>query len=82
MQVQKKPNVRLSELDELFPSHPQPPISKKAADILQSRVIHSFETAVDQGMSPLEALSTILSWVSLEMGRIQLERPGGPSAER
>ena len=82
MQVQKKPNVRLSELDELFPSHPQPPVSKKAADILQSRVIQSFETALDQGMQPLDALSTILSWVSSEMGRIQLDRTGEPSREQ
>jgi len=82
MQAHKKPDVRLSELDELFPSHPQPPISKKAADILQSRVIHSFETALDQGMQPLEALSTILSWVALEMGRVQLDRSSGPSREQ
>jgi hypothetical protein len=82
MHVHKTPNARPSALDELFPSHPQPLISKKAADILQSRVIHSFETAVDQGMPPLEALSAILSWVALEMGRIQLDRSGGPSAER
>jgi len=79
MQVHKKPNLSLSELDQLFSSHPQPPISKKAADILQSRVIHSFETALDQGLQPLEALSTILSWVSLEMGRIQVDRPSGTS---
>jgi hypothetical protein len=78
MQVHKKPDVRLSELDELFPSHPQPLIPKKAADVLQSRVIHSFETAVDQGMQPLEALSAILSWVSLEMGRIQVGRSNTP----
>jgi hypothetical protein len=76
--VDKKPDIRLSELDELFPSHPQPLISKKAADILQSRVIHSFETAVDQGMQPLEALSAILSWVSSEMGRIQVDRVSTP----
>jgi hypothetical protein len=82
MQVHKKPKVRLSELDELFPSQPQPLISKKAADILQSRVIHSFEIALDQGMQPLEALSTILNWVSLEMGRVQLDRSGGPSREQ
>jgi hypothetical protein len=82
MQVHKKRSVRLSELDELFPSNPQPSVSKKAADILQSRVIHSFETAVDQGMQPLEALSTILSWVSLEMVRVEPDRSGGSSREQ
>jgi hypothetical protein len=78
MQVHKKLNIGAAELDELFPSHPQPLMTKKAADLLQSRVIHSFETAIDQGMPPLEALSAILSWASLEMGRIQLDRPNTP----
>jgi hypothetical protein len=80
--VHKKPSVRTAELDELFPSHPQPLISKKAADILQSRVIRAFETAVDQGMQPLEALSSILSWVTSEMARIQLDRSSTHSQER
>jgi hypothetical protein len=80
--VQKKPNVRPAELDELFPSHPQPLMPKEAADILQSRVIHSFETALDQGMQPLEALSTIMAWITSEMGRIQLDCSNRPSRER
>src|SRR5262249_22491739 len=81
MQVHKKPNVKPAEFDELFPSHPHTLTAEKAADLLQSRVIHSFEAAVDQGMQPNEALSTIVSWVALELARVELDRSGGPSSE-
>jgi hypothetical protein len=79
--VHKKPNVRPADLDELFPSHPQPLMAKKAADILQSRVIHSFEAALDEGMQPLEALYAIMAWITSEMGRIHLDCSNGPTRE-
>ncbi len=60
--------------DEEFepcPRGPKPPLTERVADALQSHVISAFETAIDQGMHPTEALGVILSWMSGEMARIQ-----------
>ncbi|MGO9544798.1 MAG: hypothetical protein ACLPPF_08395 [Rhodomicrobium sp.] len=78
MAVQDASYLRLVEFEDLFPSRPQHPASKKAADVLLSRVISGFEAAVEQGVQPMDALALILNWVSSEMVRIQLEQAGGP----
>ncbi|MGO9485500.1 MAG: hypothetical protein ACLPX9_13080 [Rhodomicrobium sp.] len=65
-----------SDIEALFPGHPEPMIPKKAADKLQSHLINGFETALDQGIPPEDALAIVLRWVSTEMLRIGSERPG------
>ena len=50
----------------------------KLADALQSRVINAFEAAIDQGMTPMDALAVILAWMSSEMMRIQADQAKGP----
>ena len=50
----------------------------KLADALQSRVINAFEAAIDQGMSPTDALAAILAWMSTEMMRIQADQAKRP----
>ena len=50
----------------------------KLADALQSRVINAFEAAIDQGMSPADALAAILAWMSTEMMRIQADQAKRP----
>ncbi len=82
MQIREKSGSRLAEFDELFPLHPQPLVPKKAADYLQSHIISGFETALDQGMPPLDALSTILGWVSSEIARVKLDAAGSSARER
>ena len=67
-----------SDIEALFPSEPEPLVSKKAADKLQSHLINGFETALDQGMRPGDALAVILCWVSSEMVRIGSDKTGSP----
>ncbi len=76
MAVQTASSFRMAEVDDLFPSRPLQPASKRGADALQSHVISGFETAVEQGMHPMDALALILNWVSSEMVRIQFEETG------
>jgi hypothetical protein len=38
---------------------------------LRSAVIASFEAALDRGLSPSDALATILEWAAQECGRLQ-----------
>ncbi len=68
----------LSEIEALFPGHPEPLVPKKAADKLQSHLINGFETALDQGMRPADALAVVLCWVSSEMVRIGSDKTGSP----
>ena len=63
-----------SDIEALFPGQPEPLLHKKAADLLQSQLINGFESAVEQGMRPADALAIILSWVSSEMGRVGLDK--------
>jgi hypothetical protein len=62
------------DIEALFPRHPEPLVPKKAAERLQSHLIGGFETALDQGMRPADALAVILSWASAEMARIAPEK--------
>ncbi len=71
--------MRRNGADELFPSRPQPLIPKKAADMLESHLITGFEAALEQGVKPADALALVLSWVSSEMVRLGVDRPGGCS---
>jgi hypothetical protein len=71
MLVHEEYHTRLREAEELFPGRAQPLVPKKAADLLQSHVISGFEAALEQGMHPMDALASILSWVSTEMGRVR-----------
>jgi hypothetical protein len=59
----------LFEFESLFPREGDL-ASGKAEEVLQSHIIMGFEEAVDLGMSPMEALSQVLGWVSSEMVRI------------
>jgi predicted deacylase len=68
----------LSDIEALFPGQPEPLVPKKAVDILQSHLINGFETALDQGMRPGDALAVVLCWVSSEMVRIGSDKIGGP----
>ncbi|MGO8952076.1 MAG: hypothetical protein ACLPWS_20545 [Rhodomicrobium sp.] len=77
MQVRNECRTTFTEFDELFPISPQPLVPKRAAEILQSHMIESFEAALDQGMLPMDALASILSWVASEMARIRVEQAGG-----
>jgi hypothetical protein len=58
---------------------PKPPVSDRVADALQSHLIRAFETAIDQGMQPAEALGVILSWVSSETARLQPRKGRSPA---
>lgn len=46
---------------------------------LQSKVTEAFEAAIEQGMPPIDALATILFWISSEMARIQTDQIDRPS---
>ena len=65
-----------NDIEALFPYQPEPQLPKKAADLLQSHLINGFETAIEQGMRPADALAVVLSWVSSEMVRIGSEKTG------
>ena len=67
-----------SDIEALFPGQPEPLVPKKAADNLQSHLIDGFETALDQGMRPADALAVVLCWVSSEMVRIGSDKTGSP----
>ncbi len=69
-------------IDELCPRKPKSPVPDKVADALQSQVINAFEAAIYQGMPPADALSVILSWVSSEIARVQMERRPVPQRSR
>lgn len=71
MLIDNETRSKQSEVEELFPSQPAPIIPPKAADVLQSSVITGYETAVDLGMRPRDALSLILSWVCSELPRLE-----------
>lgn len=64
------------DIEALFPGQPDPLLSKKAADRLQSHLINGFETALEQGMRPSDALAIVLCWVSSEMVRIGSDKTG------
>ena len=49
--------------------------AEKLTEMLQSQLIHAFETAIYQGMQPMDAVAIILSWLSSEMARIQADLP-------
>lgn len=64
------------DIEALFPGNPDPLLPKKAADMLVSHLINGFETALEQGMRPADALAVIMCWVSSEMVRIGSEKAG------
>ena len=53
----------------------EPQHEEKVAEMLQSQLIHASETAIYQGMQPMDALAIILSWMASEMVRIQADLP-------
>ncbi len=65
-----------SDIVALFPGQPESLLPPRAADILQSHLINAFETALEQGMRPADALAVVLGWVSSEMVRIGSEKTG------
>jgi hypothetical protein len=65
-----------SAIEALFPGEPQPLFPRRAADLLQSHLINGFETALEQGMRPADALAVVLGWVSTEMARIGSDKGG------
>jgi hypothetical protein len=69
-----------AEIEDLFPRHPQPLVSRTASEILQSHLIRGLERSIEHGMAPMEAISTVLVWVSGEMMRIKTDR--GPARAR
>ena len=73
MAIHDASHATISEIEELFARCPRPLVSEKAINILQSHLITGFEAAVDLGLPPQDALSVILSWVSSELGRSELE---------
>ncbi len=70
----RNPHCTLSDIEALFPGHPEPLVPKRAAELLQSHLIDGFEAAVDHGMRPADALAVVLCWVSSEMVRIESEK--------
>ncbi len=62
-----------NEPDDDSPSK-RPAPGDKLADTLQSQIINAFESAIYQGMRPMDALAVIMSWMSSEMTRIQAEQ--------
>jgi len=78
MQLRETSFTQQCETDDFCPGRTQP-AAEKLADTLQSQLINAFETAIDQGMQPMDALAVILSWVSSEMLRIQSDQAGRSS---
>ncbi len=70
----RKGHCTQSDIEALFPGHPEPLVPKKAVELLQSHLIFGFEAALDQGMRPADALAVILCWVSSEMVRVGSEK--------
>jgi hypothetical protein len=73
MQIREK--IRTSGV-KLFPDTVQPPGDSAAADNLQAQLIEAFETTLQQGMQPTEALAVILAWASSEIMRFHPEQSG------
>jgi hypothetical protein len=71
MTLRIEPDASPDEEPEPCSGLPKPPVMDRVADALQSRVIWAFETAIDEGMQPADALGAILACVSSEMGRLQ-----------
>ncbi len=77
----------ITDLDSLFPRHGEAAARGTAEEALQSHMIVGFEEALGLGLTPMEALSQILCWVSSEMTRIGAGEDGkailsGSSRER
>jgi hypothetical protein len=66
------------DVDALFPGNPQPLIAEHVSDMLQSQLTNAFEAALCEGMLPTDALAVMLSWMSSEMMRIQVDGPANP----
>jgi hypothetical protein len=58
------------KVEDLFPG-PSPTVQNASAEALQSKLIDAFESALAEGMSPLEALTTILEWLTVELHRVR-----------
>jgi hypothetical protein len=66
-------------VDELFPRL-APSIENAGAEALESKLIDAFESALQQGVTPLEALSIILEWASSELHRFRMVREASPDS--
>jgi len=64
------------EIDELFPQAPEFGVLNGVPDVLYSNLVRSFEQSIEDAMRPIEALTTILGWVSCELARINIEDSG------
>jgi hypothetical protein len=60
-------------VDELFPSL-SASIENTREEVLQSKLIDAFESALLQGMTPLDALAVMLEWVSAELHRVRMSQ--------
>jgi hypothetical protein len=53
----------------------------KASEELKSRLIASYESAVQDGLAPRSALVVMLEWVSEECARIRPDHARDPAGE-
>jgi hypothetical protein len=58
------------EVDQLFAEMPVPRAVTEVSDTLYSDLVRCFEQSIEDGMKPIESLTTILGWLSHEMARI------------
>ena len=72
MSISNRSHTILNEVNALFPANPLPLVSEKTSDTLESQLTAAFETALQKGMPPMDALGIIMSWMSSEMMRIQV----------
>jgi hypothetical protein len=80
MTLRNEPDASFPEEEyEPYSGPPKAPAAERLADALQSQLIRAFETAIDQGMKPADALAVMLSWMSSEMARIESGRQARPA---
>lgn len=56
-------------VDEVFPGL-SPSVEDAGVEKLQSQLIDAFESAIHQGMTPIDALAVIIGWASSELHRV------------
>jgi hypothetical protein len=66
-------------VDELFPSL-SPPVEVAGAETLQSLLIDAFESAIRDGMRPIDALAIIIAWASSELKRVSASQDNEPDS--
>jgi hypothetical protein len=77
MPSQFKRPCTFDKIEGLFPGK-LPQVENTGVEALQSQLIEAYENALREGMTPLNALSVILGWVSTELSRVhpgQMDKP-------